>query len=35
VQNTVYHYRLTFKWGTEEGVSITTETQSGWVSVLR
>ena len=27
VQNTVYHYRLTFKWGTEEGVSITTETQ--------
>lgn len=35
VQNTVYHYRLTYKWGTDQGISINTETQLGWVSVLR
>ena len=35
VQNTVYNYRLTYKWGTEEGISINTETQRGWISVLR
>ena len=34
-QNTVYNYRLTYKWGTEDGISINTEAQRGWISVLR
>ena len=35
VQDAVYHYRLTFKWGTDQGISVRTETQLGWISVLR
>ena len=35
VQDAVYHYRLTFKWGTDQGISVSTETQVGWLSVLR
>ena len=35
VDNTVYNYRLTFRWGSEEAASVNTETQISWVAVMR
>lgn len=35
VENNIYNYRLTYRWGTEEEASVATETQVGWLSILR
>ena len=35
VQNNIYTYRLSFRWGSEEARSVNTESRVGWVSVMR
>ena len=35
VQNNVYTYRLSFRWGSEDAQSVNVEARVGWVSVMR
>jgi len=35
VENNIYNYQLSFRWGTEEARSANIENRVGWVSVMR
>jgi gliding motility-associated-like protein len=35
VQNNIYSYRLSFRWGSEDVRSVNTESRIGWVTVMR
>ena len=35
VENSIYNYRMSFRWGSEEAQSVNMETQTGWIAVMR